>query len=171
MSDASNASSDSAAADAVRRHHAAMAEAVSRRTEALVAAASAADATAAESARRELVRWCVHELVPHARAEEQTMYPAGQQTVEGRLLVTAMRDEHVVITGLVEGLSSASDPVRAAATALALYTMFRSHLGKENDLLLPLLVAAPDVSVAELLGGMHELLGADDEESADHSHG
>ena len=34
-----------------------------------------------------------------------------------------------------------------------------SHLAKENDLVLPLLWTTPGVSVAELLGGLHELLG------------
>jgi uncharacterized protein (DUF2249 family) len=39
------------------------------------------------------------------------------------------------------------------------------HLAKENDLVLPLLLSAPDASLAEVLTGMHELLG---HEHADH---
>ena len=38
--------------------------------------------------------------------------------------------------------------MRAAAAATALRVVFESHLAKENDLVLPLLVSAPDVSVA-----------------------
>lgn len=32
-------------------------------------------------------------------------------------------------------------------------------MGKENELLIPALVADPDVSLGKLLVGMHELLG------------
>jgi len=51
--------------------------------------------------------------------------------------------------------------VRGAAAARALQVVFESHLAKENDQSLPLLASSPDVSVAELLEGMHELLGGD----------
>ncbi len=88
------------------------------------------------------------------------MYPPAHAMAEGRLLVTSMIDEHHVITGLVEAVERADDPVAAAASATALRVMFDSHLAKENELVLPLLTSARDVSVADLLGGMHELLGA-----------
>jgi hypothetical protein len=87
------------------------------------------------------------------------MYPVGQVRPEGRLLVEGMLGEHKVIIGLVDELGRAGDPVRAAATGRAVQAVFTSHLAKENDLLLPLLVAAPDVSLADVLSGMHELLG------------
>ena len=150
---------DAKAADAVRQHHAELAGALSLRTEELVAAAARHDTPAAELARRDLVDWCDRELIPHARAEEQSMYPAAQGTVEGRLLVEAMLGEHEVIARLVRGVADAADLVRAAPSATALHTVFDSHLAKENDLVLPLLAATPGISVAELLGGLHELLG------------
>lgn len=96
------------------------------------------------------------------------MYPPAHAMPEGRLLVTSMIDEHHVITGLVDAVARAEDPVRAAASATALRVMFDSHLAKENELVLPLLTASRDVSVAELLDGMHELLGGHDED--DHAH-
>jgi hypothetical protein len=95
--------------------------------------------------------------VPHAQAEERTLYPAAGDFVQARLLVDAMLAEHGVITGLVEDLAGATDGVRAAATASALRTLFDSHLSKENDQLLPLLAQAPDVDLAGLLDGMHDL--------------
>jgi uncharacterized protein (DUF2249 family) len=150
---------DAAAAEAVRAHHAEMAGTLSVRVERLLRAASAGDAGAAEDARLALARWCEGELVPHALAEEKAMYPAAHALAEGRLLVTGMLEEHAVITGLVEEVATAADPVSAAASAKALRVVFDSHLAKENDLVVPLLAADPDVSVAELLGGMHELLG------------
>ena len=161
---------DARAAEAVEHHHAQMAGALSVKVEALVAAAARQDTSAAEEARTGLADWCEQELVPHALAEEKAMYPAAQAMTEGRLLVEGMLEEHKVIVGLVRSVATATDPVRAAAAAEALVVMFESHLAKENELVLPLLVASPQVSVAELLRGMHELLGAE-EGHAGHVHG
>jgi hypothetical protein len=162
---------DAEAAAAVEQHHAQMAGTLGLKVEQLVVAVSRQDADSATAARAALVDWCEHDLVPHALAEEKAMYPAALSKPEGRLLVEGMLAEHVVITGLVRDLAAASDLVRAGAAAKALQVIFDCHLGKENDLVLPLLVGALDVSVAELLAGMHELLGAEihgDHEQASH---
>ncbi len=157
------------AAEAVRQHHAGLAGALTLRTEALFAAASGRDLAAAERARRDLVDWCERELVPHALAEEQALYPAAQATIEGRLLVEAMLGEHGVITGLLREVADSADLLRAAGSAVALRAVFDSHLTKENDLVVPLLAATPGVSLHDLLGGMHELLGdTDDTNAPDH---
>jgi uncharacterized protein (DUF2249 family) len=168
---------DARAAEAVEQHHAQMAGALATQVEALVSAAASRDDQAAGTARAALVSWCEHELVPHALAEEKAMYPAAQAKPEGRLLVEGMLGEHQVITGLVQLLGATAEPVRAAAAAKALQVAFENHLAKENELILPLLVGAPDVSVAEVLGGMHELLGGGEahghghEEAHGHGHG
>jgi uncharacterized protein (DUF2249 family) len=150
---------DAQAAAAVEQHHAQMSGTLGQLVERLVTAA--AGPRGANVERTELVDWCRNELVPHALAEERAMYPAALAKPEGRLLVTAMLGEHTVITGLVDELASAPDAVRAAAAATALRVLFDSHLRKENELVLPLLISAPDVSVAALLDGMHELLGGE----------
>jgi hypothetical protein len=150
---------DARAAEAVERHHAQMAGELELRAESLAAAARADRPDDVEEARLGLVRWCRDELVPHALAEESTMYRAAGEMLPARLLVEAMLVEHQRIIGLVDALGSTSEPVAAAALARALRELFESHLAKENDQVLPLLVASRDVSVAELLGGMHELLG------------
>ncbi len=161
---------DAEAAAAVEQHHAELAGALATHVARLVDAASRGDG--ADAARTALVAWCRTELVPHAVAEEEAMYPSAHVMAEGRLLVTSMIDEHHVITGLVDAIDRTDDAVAAAASATALRVMFDSHLAKENDLVLPLLAASPDVSVADLLGGMHELLGghadAHDEATAGH---
>lgn len=163
---------DARAAEAVEHHHAAMSGALAVRTEALVSAAAQADPEAAQRARRDLAGWCERELVPHALAEEQALYPAAHGTTEGRLLVDAMLAEHRLIVELVRAVGAgAGDPVRAAASAVALRTMFDSHLAKENELVVPLLQRTPGVSVAELLGGMHELLGEESHDEAAHEGG
>jgi uncharacterized protein (DUF2249 family) len=150
---------DATAVEAVERHHAELAGTLGVLADRVVAQAAGTDGAAFERARRELVDWCEHELVPHALAEENGMYPAAHAIAAGRLLVDSMLTEHVLIIDLVREVSEASEPVRAAAAARALVVTFESHLAKENDLVLPLLAADPVVSVAELLDGMHELLG------------
>jgi uncharacterized protein (DUF2249 family)/iron-sulfur cluster repair protein YtfE (RIC family) len=131
--------------------------------------ATAPTEAAALEARTELVRWAEHDLVPHARAEEQAMYPLAHQDSRARLLVEAMLAEHELIVGLVERLRSAPGRVEAAGEARALSVTFESHLAKENDQILPLLAESPGVSLAGALEGMHELLGGHDHDH-DHEH-
>ena len=148
---------DAAAVEAVRQHHAEMAGSLAALAGRIATASTVA---AALEARNELVRWAERDLVPHARAEEQAMYPLAHQDGRARLLVEAMLAEHELIVGLVERLRSAPGQVEAAGEARALSVTFESHLAKENDQILPLLAESPGVSLAEALEGMHELLGS-----------
>lgn len=161
---------DARAVEAVRQHHAELAGALRLRVEQLMAAAAAHDAETAGRAGLDLVDWCGRELVPHARAEEQAMYPAARATAEGRLLVEAMLGEHAVMLELIREVADAGDPVRAAALATALCTVFDSHVLKENELVLPLLASVPGVSVTELVGEMHQHLGEQDQPDGGGSH-
>jgi uncharacterized protein (DUF2249 family) len=156
---------EAAAAAAVEQHHAQLAGALNLRVEALLGSVAGGDAVAADRERRELVEWCRRELVPHALAEEKALYPAAQGMAQARLLVEGMLDEHRVLTGLVDEIAAAPDRTRAAAAGHALRVLFAAHLAKENELVLPLLAAAPDVALADLLAGMHELLGETGESS------
>ncbi len=157
---------DASAATAIEQHHAELSGALTARVEALVGAAARGDAVAADTARAELARWCAAELVPHAQAEERTLYPAARGLDTGRLLIDGMLGEHTVIVGLVGELGRPSDPVRAAVAAGALQAVFGDHLRKENELVLPLLTQAPGISLAGLLEGMHEELGGAEESAA-----
>lgn len=115
--------------------------------------------------RDELQAWLREELLPHAKAEEDTLYPAAASQPGGRLLVDGMLSEHQAITTLASDLAAAGTPVDAAAAARALSAMFEAHLAKENELILPLLLGADQVSLASLLEGMHDLLGESEEDS------
>lgn len=160
---------DAEAAEAVERHHAAMVGALVARAGALVGLARTGTGDLA-TLRDDLVTWSREELLPHAKAEEGTLYREASRRPEGRLLVEAMLAEHAVILGLVDDLARTTDVVDAAVTARALTAVFEVHLAKENEQVLPLLVAAPDVSVADLLGGMHELLGHEEHARGEHAH-
>ncbi len=159
-----SSAADAAAVEAVKQHHAQLAGALSALVEATLDAVGrigGAGESAVGAARDALVHFCDEELMPHATAEEQSMYPAGARFDTGALLVEAMIAEHHVIGALVEAIRTGQSPVAVAANAVALRVLFESHLAKENDIILPLLAAEPSVSVAALLEGMHELLGAD----------
>lgn len=171
---------DARAAEAMVAHHAAMAGTLTTLVSRLTFAARSGRTEDAGQVRAELVAWCRADLVPHALAEEAALYPVAAEQATASLLVTAMITEHQLLLGLVDELEKAGDAVTAAVAAGALRTVFESHLGKENDLLLPLLATAADASLADLLEGMHEELeqhARHDEEptapqaAAGHGHG
>lgn len=104
------------------------------------------------------------EILPHAAAEERTLYAAAADSERTALLVQAMIEEHRRLEALVDDLGGARTPVAMASLATAVRALFEAHLVKENDILLPALVSA-GVDLAGLLSGMHEILGA-----PEHSH-
>jgi hypothetical protein len=144
------------AAAAIRAHHEELADGLAGQVERLVADARAGRPT--EAARNRVVAYLDTEIVPHAAAEERTLYPAADAGPVA-LLVDAMRAEHRDLMGRVTQLRSAPDPIAAVAGASAIAALFASHLAMYNDRLIPALLAMPDVSLGDLLAGMHELVG------------
>lgn len=149
---------DVRAARAIEQHHARLAADLSAQVQALVSAAADGDPARAADSRHQLVTWARRELVPHALAEERTMYPAAHQRTEARLLIDGMLDEHRWIVDLVDEVETTPEIVPAAAAARALLVIFESHLVKENELLIPLLCSVPDVALSELLANMEQAL-------------
>lgn len=141
---------DAEIADQVREHHAVMVAELDLLTARLRDAAPEEQ----EAAHRNLEEWFETVLVPHADEEEATTYRAAGQLPEGRLLVEAMVREHILIKRLV-ALFSMSETTAAAAYGRAVFEAFTSHQGKENDVILPLLVDAPQVSLVQVMGGAH----------------
>lgn len=150
---------DAQVVEAVADHHAALVGAMSTRAERLVAAVEAREEAAAREARDDLLGWCGDELLPHARAEESTLYAAAARLPEGRLLVAAMVEEHEALSRLVERLANERHPVRVAAAARALQVLLEVHVEKEDEQVLPLLAGDPGVRLAELVDGLHDIVG------------
>lgn len=148
--------SDEQAATAIRTHHAELQADLRGRVVALEESVRRGEWHG--DAQRSLLEYLDGELLPHAQAEEDALYPAGDTGLTA-MLVRAMRDEHRNLIAHVTKLREATDAVAVATTAAAIGALFESHLGKENDLLLPALLADPHVSVGTLLAGMHELIG------------
>lgn len=147
---------DSTAAAAIRAHHVELHDGLRKCVMSVDSAVR--DGQPYAAAREQLLAYLDGELLPHAAAEEVALYPAGESGAS-ELLVRAMRDEHVNLVAHVNELRLAPDPLAAATTASVVLALFESHLSKENDLLVPTLVNNPNISLVELLGGMHELVG------------
>ncbi|HET7026758.1 MAG TPA: hemerythrin domain-containing protein [Candidatus Limnocylindrales bacterium] len=144
------------AAAAIRDHHAQLHDTLRTRVVALIA--DVREGRDPRAARKDVLEFLDSELLPHAAAEERTLYRAADAGPSA-LLVEAMRAEHGDIVGRVGGLRNADTPLVAATGASVVLALFESHLRKENELLIPALLARPDVSLADLLAGMHELVG------------
>jgi hypothetical protein len=152
-----SAVADADAAAAIRAHHVELQERFAACVENVRAAVrGGGDPIAARDA---LVAFLEGELIPHARAEEAALYPAAA-TGATLSLVEAMIDEHREILARLGVLRATSDGLALVARSSALLALFESHLAKENERLIPALVADPGVSLVERLVGMHELLGA-----------
>lgn len=147
---------DAEAVEAITSHHAQLAGQLGVLTEAIVSAVErGADF---EPARAAALAFLTGELLPHAAAEEQRLYPAATSTERARPLVESMIAAHRIIGSLVDGIRK-EPPVRAAGSAQALRVLFDAHLVDENERILPIVAADPDVSLVEVTDGMHELLG------------
>lgn len=144
------------AAQAIRDHHAELFRGLERRVAALRAAVQ--QGTPHEVLLDDALGFLDAEIIPHARAEELTLYPAAEAG-SAMLLVEAMRAEHRSLVARIDALRSVADPIVAVSEASAVLALFESHLAKENELLLPALLARPEVSLDQLLAGMHELVG------------
>jgi hypothetical protein len=75
--------------------------------------------------------------------------------------------EHVLIKRLV-ALFGESQDAAAAAYARAVFEAFTSHQGKENDVILPLLVDAPHVALADVMGASGHQVGGHEHAHAHH---
>ncbi|MGN6301583.1 MAG: DUF2249 domain-containing protein [Angustibacter sp.] len=151
--------------DAIRRHHEQLEQAVAAGALGVRDAADRLGDVA--PARDALVLLLLQEVLPHAAAEESTLYDVAATLPRTELLVRAMVAEHRRLETLVNELARARTSGGMAASAGAVRALFEAHLAKENDDLIPELVAH-DVDLARLLDGMHEILGgAHDHATAD----
>lgn len=157
---------DATAVESVQQHHAELAGRLAVHVDRLLAAARTPDDAGNSAARAAALRFLTEELLPHAAAEERALYPIAAGSDRLRLLVEAMVAEHRALEGLVHELRTAPDPALAAAHGHALRVLFDSHLAKENDIVLPVVAADPAISLADVLSGMHELLGGNGHDHA-----
>ena len=147
---------DAEAVEAIKSHHAQLAGQLAVLTDAMLWAVERS--AEFEPARAAALVFLTGELLPLAAAEEERLYPAATRTERARPLVESMIAVHRIIGALVERIRI-EPPVRAAACGHALRVLFDAHLTDENERILPIVAADPEVSLVEVTHGMHELLG------------
>ena len=94
-------------------------------------------------------------LLPHAEAEEATLYATAAR-IGLEPLVDALTADHVLLHADARALRTDLSPVRAAAVARSLARLFESHARKENDLVVPALAGNPEVDLPAVLEAMGE---------------
>lgn len=156
---------EDAAVRAAQRDHARIRQSLGDHVESLLLAVEEEPDDVAEL-RRRLVLLCESVLLPHAEAEERSIYPAAATDARARLLLEAMVDEHRAIAELVSVVKHAVHPMRAAAAAEALRVLVETHLAKEDGIVFPLVAATPGLSLETLVAGMQDLLAHDQRDGA-----
>lgn len=157
---------DSEAVDAVRSHHAELAGRVAVLTDSLVSAVERGGDVDAN--RAAVVGFCINELLPHAKAAEQRLYPAAARTDRSRPLIESLITRARGVEVLVDRIRAERSPLRAAADAHALRVLVEAQLGDETDRLLPIVAADSGVSVSDVTAGMTEFLGHGDDADGGH---
>jgi hypothetical protein len=134
-------------------HHAVLRRGLERRAGALCEAAE--NGAPFERQLRSLREYLAGEILPHARAEERTLYPAAATQARGSELVRTLTAEHRDLADLAGRLQPGADRTEAATVAEWITTLFAAHVAKENDLLLPALTGS-GADLAALLADMHQ---------------
>ena len=149
---------DADAFEAMLAHHRSLEDQVARRV-ATVREAGGSNRPN-EAAVAELVAYVAEEVLPHAMAEEHSIYQAAGGLPDLAGTVAEMIAEHRQLMASVEALATSQSPADAADLAGSIGALFATHVAKENDLLLPPLQADDTVSLSELLVQMHRLTEA-----------
>lgn len=146
-------------------HHADLQATLNARVESLLDATRAGSKV--DGQIEELRHLLEHDIVPHARAEEDVLYAAATAPTL-RPLVEGMLFEHETLRGLADDLGRATTAVDAAGVAAAIRAVFAGHVRRENELLLPALSEDPQVDLPALLPVMHKQFA--DYRGAPHRH-
>jgi iron-sulfur cluster repair protein YtfE (RIC family) len=104
----------------------------------------------------------IHQLIPHAQAEEQVWYPTVGRLLRALEATDTMSRDHLEVirlTGELEALRlhlfyaplSASDEQALRRVLYGLYAIIKLHLAKEEELYLPVLEARLTASEVERL--------------------
>lgn len=119
------------------------------------------------AAKQAVVDWIHTSLLPHADEEERTSYAAAGELPEGKALIDAMIREHVTIKALARAFHDSKGAL-SAGLARALFEVFDGHQAKENEIVFPMLIAAPSVSLEQVMA--EHLAGHDGGHEHHHHH-
>jgi iron-sulfur cluster repair protein YtfE (RIC family) len=100
----------------------------------------------------QVYRYLIHQLIPHAQAEEQVLYPTVGRVLRAVEATETMSRDHLEVIRLTEELEalrlrlfyepvSTSDEQSLRRLLYGLYAIIRLHLAKEEEIYLPMLEA------------------------------
>ena len=100
----------------------------------------------------QVYRFLIHQLIPHAQAEEQVLYPTVGRVLRAVEATETMSRDHLEVIRLTEELEalrlrlfyepvSTSDQQALRLLLYGLYAIIRLHLAKEEEIYLPMLEA------------------------------
>jgi iron-sulfur cluster repair protein YtfE (RIC family) len=100
-------------------------------------------------------------LIPHAKAEEEVLYPAWAELIGFADAVTPMIHDHEAIVARVDALAGADahDVDRLQELLYGLHALISVHFRKEEDLQLPAFDAAPPEVTEAVIARMERATG------------
>jgi len=101
-----------------------------------------------------LREYMADQILPHAKAEERTVYRAAAAQARGSDLVGALTAEHHALAYLAGRLRPGTGGTAAAAVSEWIATLFAGHVARMNDLLPAL--AGSGADLAALLADMQQ---------------
>jgi uncharacterized protein (DUF2249 family)/iron-sulfur cluster repair protein YtfE (RIC family) len=155
--------------EAMRAHHRTLSEGLAGRADAISGAAEAGLPHRAAVAA--LIAYLVSEVLPHAAAEEETIYPVAAARVPLTDLISDMIAEHARLSAAAARLATLTDAREAVEQAQQIASLFAAHAAKENDIVLPVLLADQSVDLVGVLDQMHHYgeAGRADASAASHT--
>lgn len=145
-------SADQRALSAMLAHHEQLSQGLDGLLDALRAAV--ADGQPFEQKLGALTAFLAVEILPHAAAEEATLYQAAAGEATTALFIESMLLEHRELRARTRAIASAHTPIGALGSAEAVTALFAVHVRKENELLLPALAELPGADLTALLADM-----------------
>jgi uncharacterized protein YeaO (DUF488 family) len=139
--------------EAMRTHHRVLGEQLAERAE--VVSGAVAAGRPYEAAVGRFIAYLAGEVLPHAAAEEETIYPLAAAHAELAGMVGEMTAEHITLSAAGSRLAVLTDGSAAAGQARQIAELFAAHAAKENDVLLPALFADESANLTVLLGKLH----------------
>ncbi len=107
-----------------------------------------------------LLAYLAGEVLPHALAEEASIYRAASDLPALAPLIGGLIVEHHELARLGDDLNPATPDLVRRAAARRVRLLFADHVGVENEVVLPALRDEAPGSLPRLLEAMHEFLGA-----------
>ena len=140
-------------AEAMRNHHALMARHLHMLADNVMSQKDRWD-----TARNEVSAYLADDILPHAAAEETTIYQVANEFESMKGLIDSMLFEHGIIRETREKLMAATEWEEALSFSTEAAKLFEVHAEKENRFIIAVLEPRAGVDLAAALGDMHHLL-------------